>query len=696
MATKLTDLAKQLELSTKELKDKIRKLGFDVGPKAKTIDNDLAELLLDELKPEEEGEADTAEIYGEIVDEQIQREIVKKQRKRTAGKDAVKKEKVDEPVEEKAPQDVVEIADVISVKELAEKSGVKIAKIIGELMKNGILANINQQIDFETAVLILEDMGVKLKKIRGAANVEDIVAGNLEALLKEDDPEESVKRPPVVCVMGHVDHGKTKILDYIRSANVIDTEAGGITQHIAAYQVEKNGRKITFLDTPGHEAFTAMRARGAKVTDVAILVVAADEGVKPQTIEAMDHAKEAGVPIVVAINKIDKPNANVDKVKGELAQYDLQPDDWGGKTVMVPVSAHTGEGIDQLLEMILLTADMEDLKADPKREAVGTVIEAHLDTNFGPVATILVNTGTLSAMDNVCIGSAYGRLKVVRDHTGKNVKQAGPSTPLLIAGLSETPIAGDILQVCKTEKEARLQALNVSTIRKAGKGRASSMDRIISQINAGELNTLKIILKADTKGSLEAIRDSLAKIKSDTVAVKVIHSGVGNVTESDVMMAAASRGLVIGFHVDVPAQVKRTAQREKTDIVIYKIIYELLDNITKLLTGMLEPEIVEVVVGRAEVKQVFLTKKKEMIVGCKVKSGKMSNRVKIRVFRDEKVVGEGEIISLQKGQEIAKEVMEGNDCGIKYQGNVQMQEGDIVEAYKTEEHERTLSSTDDE
>jgi translation initiation factor IF-2 len=693
MSTKISDLAKQVNLTPKELKEKIIKLGFDVSEKARVLEDDLAELLLEELKPEDVSvkEDDTADVYGEIVHEQLEREIVQKQRKRTAGKGNEKKKKDEEVVESsEVKKNVLEIPEVITVKELAEKSGLKIALIIGQLMKNGILANINQQIDFETASIISQDLGLKLKKVRSTANVEDIVSGNLEALLKEDDVDEKVDRPPIVCVMGHVDHGKTKILDAIRKANVIDTESGGITQHIGAYQVEKNDRKITFLDTPGHEAFTAMRARGAKVTDVAILVVAADEGVKPQTIEAIDHAKEAGVPIVVALNKIDKESANVDRVKGELAQYDLQPDDWGGKTVMVPVSAITGEGIDQLLEMVLLTADMEDLTADPTREAVGTVVEANLDLNLGSVATILVNTGTLSIMDNICVGAAYGRIKLMKDHTGKNVKKADPSMPVLIAGLSETPVSGDILQVCKTDKEARSQALNVATIRKAESERGSVMTQIISQINAGELKTLKIVLKADTKGSLEAIKDSVAKIKSDTVAVKIIHSGVGNVSESDVMMASASQGLVMGFHVAVPAQVKKAAEREKTDVVLYTIIYDLLENIEKILTGMLEPEIVEVILGRAEVKQIFFTKKKEMIVGCKVKNGKMVNKAKFRIFRGEEKVGEGEILSLQKGQEHSKEVMEGNDCGIKFKGNVPLEEGDILEPYTQEERQRTL------
>lgn len=687
MSTKLIDFAKKVGLSTKELKGKILELGFNVSPNARVIEDDLASLLLDEFKPKEQ---DTADIYDEIVHEQMQREIVKKQRKQMAGKDSSKK-KLEKSEEIEVKKDVIEIPEVISVKEFAEKSGIKIAKIIGELMKNGILANINQQVDFETASIIADDLGIKLKKIRSAAKIEDMVSGNLDALLSEDDPETSITRPPVVCVMGHVDHGKTRILDSIRKTHVMDGEAGGITQHIGAYQVEKDGRKITFLDTPGHEAFTAMRARGAKITDVAILVVAADESVKPQTIEAINHVKEAGVPIVVAINKIDKPGANIDRVKGDLAKYELQPEEWGGKTVMVGVSALTGQGIDRLLEMVLLTAEMENLTADPRREAVGTVIEAHLDQSLGPVATVLINTGTLRIMDNVCVGSAYGRIKLMRDYSGKNIKTAEPSVPVFVVGLSETPVAGDILHVCKDEKEARTQAFDVATLRNVDKDRVSSMVQIISQINAGKLKNLKIVLKTDTKGSLEAIRDSIAKLRSDDVAVKIIHSGVGNITESDVMMASASGGFVIGFHVEVPVQVKRMAEREKIDIVVYRVIYELLENIQKLLSGMLDPEVLEVIVGHAQVKQVFLTKRAEMIVGCSIIDGKMENKIRVRVMRSSEHIGGGEILSLQRGQEVIKELAEGNDCGIKFKGDVPLMVDDILEAYKTEEKKRTLN-----
>jgi len=699
MSKKLSDIAKQLNISSKDLKDKILELGFDIKPTAKTIEDDLAELLIEEFEDNSNSDVDEAKIYEEIYDQQLDREIVKKQRKQMAGKDSgkdKKQTKKDESDQEKKidKKKFIEIPAVISVKEFSEKTGLNAAKVIGELMKNGILANINQQIDFDTASIIARDLGINLKKKRDEAAIEDMMSGDLAALLKEDDPTDLESRPPTVSVMGHVDHGKTKILDYIRNANVVAGEAGGITQHIAAYQVTKNGKKITFLDTPGHEAFTAMRARGAKATDIAILVVAADEGVKPQTIEAIHHAQEAGIPIIVAINKIDKENANPDKVKAELAEQGLQPEDWGGKTIMAPVSAITGEGMENLLDMILLVAEMENLKANPNRKAVGTVIESHLDKSLGPVATIIINTGTLKIMDNVVIGTTSGRIKLMKDHNGKNLRTAGPSSPVLIAGLSKTPKSGDIMQVVKNEKTARMQASQIQLLQeKAATTSGSAAQELIARINSGKLKTLKIVLKADTKGSLEAIIQSLNKIKDDEVAIKVIHSGVGNISESDVVMASASQGLVIGFHVDSPFQVEKTAEREHVEIFKYKIIYKLIDDIVALLSGLIEPETVEVVIGKADVKQIFFTGKKELIVGCKIRNGKIQNKAMARVFRgdNDKPVGELQISSLRKVNDAVDELKEGNECGIRITGYKDIQEGDILEIYKKETQVRTLT-----
>lgn len=655
------------------------------------VDTTISDELLglkDKNRPQ-----DTAEIYDEMIAEEREKEIVYNQRKKTAGKDqskpAIKRAPTISHTVKYDPDRVVEIPDVISVKEFAEKSGLGAAKVIGELMKNGILANINQVVDFDTVQIISEDLKVKVKKKVSVASAEDLFQGNLEALVKEHDKELLEGKPPIVVVMGHVDHGKTKLLDAFRHTDVVATEAGGITQHIGAYQIEKNGKKVTFIDTPGHEAFTAMRARGAKATDIAILVVAADEGIKPQTLEALQHARDAGVPLIVAITKIDKPNADVEKVKGELAGVDLIPEEWGGKTIIVPVSPITGQGIDELLEMILLVADMSNLSANPNRDGVGTVIEANLDHSLGPVATMIVNTGTFHLMDNIVIGEGHGRIKVMRDHKGKNIKSAGPSTPVFIAGLTEKAVSGDIVQVVPDEKTARMRAITIKNLRKAQQ-RERGVGEIISAISSGQLKTLKIVLKADTSGSLEALKSSIGEIKNDDVGVKIILSGVGDVTESDVMMAAASGAIVMGFSVKENTNVLAVAERENVEVIHYNIIYKLLDDIRKILTGLLEPELIEHILGELKIVQIFYTKKKEMIVGCKVVSGLINKEAKIRVMRDGEEIGEIRIVSLQKNQEAVKEVKEGNDCGLKVAGPLKVEEGDILIPYKMEKKIRTL------
>lgn len=718
MSTKIADLAETLGISLKDLKSKLADLGVKVAPRARVIDDETATLVTDELKkkPEakavvveekadeplidaEKGPEDIAGIYDEMISEEREREIVKSQRKKTAGKDTSKDKKTENrPIHLATvhPTGVIEIPEVISVKEFAEKTGIKVAKIIGELMKNGILANINQLIDFDTAQVIADDLGVKVKRIRDVAGAQELMSGDISNLIKEDDAAALRERPPVVCVMGHVDHGKTKLLDAIRDTNVVAGESGGITQHIGAYQIEKKGKLITFLDTPGHEAFTSMRARGAKVTDIAILVVAADEGMKPQTIEAMNHAKDANVPIIVALNKMDKPDANPERVKGELNEHGLQPEDWGGTTVVVPVSALTGLGIDTLLETILVTAEMLNLKANPDREAIGTVIEANLDHNLGPIATVLVNTGTLKLSDSVIVGSTYGRIKLMRDYTGKHIQSAGPSTPVRIAGLSETPKSGDILQVVKDEKIGRDRAGQIKLLNKRQSDeQMSASNQLISLVKAEKV--LKIIIKADTKGSLEAIKQSIAKIKNEEVAVKIIHSGVGLVSDSDVMMAAASKGMIVAFHTDFDSpNVLRTAERERVEVKKYTIIYDLLENINKILTGLLEPEVVVVTLGRAQIKQIFLTKKKEIILGARVLSGKLVVKSRIRIIRgvtaldEDNIVGKGVVDSLRKVDEQVHEVKEGNECGIRFTGDLDVKEGDIFEAYREEKRERKL------
>lgn len=695
--TNINELAKKLGLKNAELRAAIAELGFEIDNSDTEIDNDLAELVESELadKQTTKDEVDTAELYDEMINEQIEREIVKKQRKKTAGKSAkIEVKSHADQNKEAVKGKVIEIGDIISVKEFSEKIGISAAKIIGELMKNGILANLNQQIDYETASIIATDLGVKIKKVATSGNIEDVMAGNIDKLLAEDDPDDLELRPPVISIMGHVDHGKTKILDYIRNADVVSTEAGGITQHIGAYQVVKNNKKITFLDTPGHEAFTEMRARGARATDIAILVVAADEGVKPQTIEAINHAKEAGIPIIVAINKMDKEGANPDKVKGELVEHGLQPEDWGGDTIMVPVSAISGLGMDDLLDMILLVAEMKNLKANPHRHAVGTVIEAHLDQSLGPVATILINAGEMKIGDNIVVGSTYGKVKTMMNHKGKRLKKIGVSDAVRISGLSAVPHAGDVLQVCKTEKEAKEQAIKVATILKGEAQNRSGMgmDSIISQINQGKLKTLKIVLKADTKGSLEAIKQSLAKIKDDSVAIKIIHSGIGGITEGDVMMAAASRGLVIGFHVQENSHVAGLAEKENVDIMKYKIIYKLIEDMENLLGGLIEPEVVEVEVGRADIRQIFMTKKKQSIIGCKIANGFVHNKLEFTVMRGDEKIGKGIITSLQHNEKKVDEMKEGQECGMKVETNFLLEDGDQLVIIKKETRLRTLGS----
>lgn len=591
----------------------------------------------------------------------------------------------------KAKVGVVDIPGIISLKEFSEKTGLSVTAVIATLFKNGVMATINQQLDYDTAAIVADELGVHINKIEEVATSEDLFEGDLSKLLS-DDRENLVTRPPIISIMGHVDHGKTKLLDYIRQTNVMAGESGGITQHIGAYQVEKNGHLITFLDTPGHEAFTSMRARGAKATDIAILVVAADEGVKPQTVEAINHAKEAGIPIIVAINKIDKANANPDKVKGELVEYGLQAEDWGGKTIMVPVSAHTGEGIDQLLEMILLVAEVEDLKANPSRQAVGTVIESHLDRALGPVATILINTGTLKVGDSVVVGSALGKIKAMHDHLGQNVYAAPPSAAVRISGLSLVPPAGDILQAFAQEKVARERADQLRELVRQREERLSGsmVERLVSGINSGEIKFLKIVLKADTKGSLEAIMQALQKVKGADVAVKVIHFGVGNFSDTDVIMAAASQALLVGFHVQASSHVEKLAEKERVDIKNYEIIYKLIEDTKAILSGMLEPEIRVIELGKIELKEIFLNKKKWVIAGGRVVEGKVESGSRVRVIHQGETLFETELESLKHVKEDVTELEKGSDCGLKIKTPKPVEPGDILEVFKVEKIERTL------
>ena len=576
---------------------------------------------------------------------------------------------------------VITIPESITIGELADKMKMQASALIKKLFMQGMMLSVNQEVDFETA----ENIALEFDIIAEQEEKVDVI----EELLKEDEEDETlmVKRPPVVCVMGHVDHGKTSLLDAIRKTNVISGEAGGITQHIGAYVVNYNGEKITFLDTPGHEAFTAMRMRGAQATDIAILVVAADDGVMPQTVEAISHAKAAGISIIVAVNKIDKPSANVEKVKQELAEYELLAEDWGGDTVFVPVSAHTGEGLEQLLEMVLLTAEMNELKANPNRKARGVVIEAKLDKGRGPVATVLVQKGTLHAGDAVAIGSAYGRIRAMVADNGEKIKEAGPSTPVEILGLNNVPNAGEILMSTKNEKEARNIAETFinegrEKLLEGSKAKAKmTLDDVFSQIQAGNLKELNIIVKADVQGSVEAVKQSLVKLSNDEVVVKVIHGGVGAINESDVTLASASSAIIIGFNVRPDNTAKEIADREDVDVRLYRVIYQAIEDVEAAMKGMLDPIYEEKVIGHAEIRQLFKSSGVGMIAGSYILDGTFQRGCKVRISREGTQIFEGDLASLKRFKDDVNEVKAGYECGLVFDGFSEFKELDIVEAY---------------
>ncbi|MCI8335965.1 MAG: translation initiation factor IF-2 [Peptococcaceae bacterium] len=577
------------------------------------------------------------------------------------------------------------IGETIIVQELAKSMGKTAAELIKKLFGLGVMVTVNQEIDSDTAILLGEEFGitVEVQVDKAMEIMEDV----------EDAADTLVERPPVVTVMGHVDHGKTSLLDAIREANVIATEAGGITQHIGAYQVEINNKKITFLDTPGHEAFTAMRARGAQITDVAILVVAADDGVMPQTIEAIDHAKAAGVPIIVAINKIDKPGANPDKVKQELTEYGLVGEDWGGDTIMVPISAKKRENIPQLLEMVLLVAEIAELKANPNRNARGTVIESQLDKGRGAVATLLVQKGTLHVGDNIIAGAVFGKVRAMMDDKGRRVKVATPSTPVEVLGFSEVPPAGEIFLSVEDEKSARMVASRQHAKRREDEMRKSSkvsLDDLFKQIEQGEIKELNVIIKADVHGSAEAVRQSLEKLATDEVKVTVIHSGVGAISESDVMLASSSNAIIIGFNVRPDANTKKAAEYEEVDIRLYRVIYDAIDDVKKAMAGLLAPEYKENVIGHAEVRMVIKVPKAGNVAGSYITDGKITRQAQVRVIRDGIVVTEGKIESLKRFKDDVKEVATGFECGIGIEDFNDVKEGDIIEAFVMEEIARQL------
>ena len=573
----------------------------------------------------------------------------------------------------------IELSGPLTVKELAEKMGREVSEIIKKLMLLGVMASINQEVDVDTATIVAEEFGVTVTEVEPEEDPTDIIE-------IEDAPETLKPRPPVVTIMGHVDHGKTSLLDVIRQTNVTAGEAGGITQHIGAYQVRYNDNKITFLDTPGHEAFTAMRLRGAKSTDIAVLVVAADDGVMPQTIEAINHAKSADVPIIVAINKMDKPGANPDHVKQQLSEHGLLPEEWGGDVIMVPVSAKQKQGIDDLLENILLVAEVMELKANPNRKAYGVVIEAQLDKGRGAVCTVLVQKGSLRVGDTVLAGTAYGKVRAMTNERGEKVKVARPSMPVEILGFSEVPQAGEIINgmddnEARAIAEKRIAKQRVQELQATHK---VTLDDIFNQIQQGELKDLNIIIKADVQGSVEALRQSLEGIKNPEVRIVIVHAAVGAINESDIMLASASNAIVMGFNVRPDANVRRAAENEKVDLRTYRVIYDAINDVESAMRGMLAPQFKEVVVGRAEVRQVISTPK-AIVAGSYVTEGRITNDSEVRLIRDGIVVFEGKVDSLRRFKDEVKEVKTSFECGISLEGYRDIKEGDIIEAYLMEE-----------
>lgn len=672
------ELAKELNVSSKDLINLLmEEFGVEVKNHMSVIEDEDATLIKELLgdNSDNEGKKSLVEEYEDELAESLNKGVRKKKK--------TKKELEQEETEKNAEAacGVIEIGETITVKELCEKLGKPTNDVIKNLIFLGVMAGVNQEIDFSTAEKLCEKYEVLVEKKEEETE--------LEAFEEETDivEENLVKRPPIVTIMGHVDHGKTSLLDAIRHAKVTASEAGGITQHIGAYTVSLNGEKITFLDTPGHEAFTAMRARGAQVTDIVILVVAADDGIMPQTKEAINHCKAAEVPMIVAINKIDRPGANVDRVKQELTEHGLVSEDWGGDTICVPVSAKTGENLESLLEMVLLTAEMQELQADPNRKAKGTVIEAKLDKGRGSVASLLIQNGTLNVGDSILVGSTYGRIRAMFDDRGKKIKSAGPSIPVEILGLSEVPAAGDRFIVCKDEKTAR----NMADIRKqkikADSHQVSnrvSLEDLYSQIKEGKVKELSIVVKADVQGSVEAIRQSLEKLSTDDVKVRVIHGAVGAITETDVTLAAASNALVIGFNVRPDSNATVQSEKENIEIKTYRIIYDAIEDVKSAMIGMLEPEYKEVINGKAEVRMTYKISNVGTIAGCYVIDGKIVRNSEVRVIRDGIVIFESTLASLKRFKDDAKEVAKGYECGLSVEKFNDLKEGDIIESFTME------------
>ncbi len=676
------ELAKELGIPSKRIIELLAGIDVNVKNHMSMIEEESALKIKAHLRGENK------EISESLP--QKEKEAPKKERKKSL-LSKVKKEKVPSRKARQAEERNKELArkavrtilveETVNPRELADALDIDVSDIMTRLVNLGFMSAVNEPLDPDVLTLLADALGIKIEVKVDIQETELLLSLRQE----EADPKMSITRPPVATVLGHVDHGKTSLLDAIRKSNVTAQEAGGITQHIGAYQVKVNDKKITFLDTPGHEAFTAMRARGAKATDIAIVVVAADDGVMPQTVEAINHAKAAGVPIIVAINKIDKENANPDRVKQQLAEYNLVPEDWGGETVYVHVSALKKEGLDELLEMILLVAEIAELKANPTKRAKGTVIEARLDKGKGVVATVLIQDGTLQVGDPVICGAIAGKVRAMHDYKGKKIKNGLPATPVEILGLGSTPEAGDLLQVVKDEKLARQIAarrLQKKRLSKLKRVQRVTLENLFARLEEGEANDLNIIIKADVHGSVEALQESFLKLDiADTVCLNIIHSGVGAITESDIMLASASNAIVIGFNVRPFTDVRKIAEKEKVEIRLYRVIYEALEDLKKAARGKLAPEYKEVVSGQAEVRQLFKVSKVGTIAGCYVLDGKITRQLSARIIRDSIVVHEGSLSSLKRFKEDAKEVVAGFECGIMLEKFNDLQEGDIIEGY---------------
>ncbi|MCF7905771.1 translation initiation factor IF-2 [Candidatus Gracilibacteria bacterium] len=695
MPISVYELAKQLEIAPEAVQLHAMDLDFEIGE-----DEMLSDEIAAEIRHIEQGD-EVKQVEHEI-EEELEREIVEKQQERTAGnkKSIRKKTKTEEQEEEvieviTSDDGSIILPDTMTVRQLAAKISKPVPIVLVKLKQNGIIANLAQEVDYETAAIIASELGAKVKKEAVELTGEQLFRADLSELLKDEDVSDLVPRPAIISIMGHVDHGKTSLLDYIRKTKVAEGEAGGITQRIGAYQIEISGEKMTFLDTPGHEAFTVMRARGARATDIAILVVAANEGLKPQSIEAINHAREANIPIVVALNKMDIEGANIDQVKGQLAEQDLNPEDWGGDTPCIPVSAKTGKGIDTLLETLKLVAEMQELKANPKRSAICTVIESQMLPGVGTTATVLVNTGTLRPGDAFVIYDQHGKIRTMKNFEGKQIKSAPPSTPVQITGMSVPPNVGDLVQVMESERVARRKAEEVASIShedELTKRKKFSLATMKAKLAEGKMQQLKVVVKADSQGTLEAVKNEIDKTRTDESFAKVIHSGIGEVTESDVMLASAGDTVIIGFHVAVPGQTKKIAEKEGVEIFEFDVIYHLTEKINDILLGKMDEAETEIIWGTFKIKKIFASNKKMAVLGGDVLSGKIKKTTRFRLFREGKDpeteeknihnIGEGKVTSVQIGQKETNEINEGTECGMKVEHNgLSFFENDTLELF---------------